>query len=405
MIKGVSDKRRLPRLGKIRLGVKVEGQKSKYPKAMDYFVCPPEVQKVYGEKPKSLDIMFPVEDENIFFQQFYKRYSKSGLVCKGDGETAVKLDRETGELQEISCDPNECEWYNKKHCRMLASLQFMLPKVPGVGVYQIDTSSYHSIVNINSTIEMVRAVCGRIRMIPLRLELVPQEVQPEGFKKTVYVMNLVAPYTLPELLSLKKKESEFLLPPINEDERPEELYPDEIINDREQGRRPEEIFGGYDEEASKEAFNGFIGEEVEKDNPFDDATGKAEDSVHAGGNVQDEAPPEEFGNSGEENNENDSKQEPPQAEWKRGRWYVRVADRPPVRPTKVNGKSAYIFKVERRTKKGTIKGQLIVPQKKIEITKVNVGTIFDVAGIATISGKGFVIVANDNIRQNTQQAV
>ena len=52
-IKGLSDKRRLPRLGKIRLGVKAISQKSgkEYPKETDYFVCPPEVQAVYGEKP------------------------------------------------------------------------------------------------------------------------------------------------------------------------------------------------------------------------------------------------------------------------------------------------------------------------------------------------------------------
>ena len=62
-IKGISDRPRLPRLGKIRLGIKVEEEgKKPYPRAVDYFVCPPEVQAVLGEKPRSLPIAFPTDD-------------------------------------------------------------------------------------------------------------------------------------------------------------------------------------------------------------------------------------------------------------------------------------------------------------------------------------------------------
>ncbi len=44
----ISDIRRLPRLGMIRLGIKKEGQKGPYPSPTDYFVCPEEVQSIYG---------------------------------------------------------------------------------------------------------------------------------------------------------------------------------------------------------------------------------------------------------------------------------------------------------------------------------------------------------------------
>lgn len=72
-IKGTTDVRRLPRLGKIRLGLKVEGAtKSPYPQPTDYFVCPAEVAAVYGQKPMKLDILFPVEDDEIFAQQWYR---------------------------------------------------------------------------------------------------------------------------------------------------------------------------------------------------------------------------------------------------------------------------------------------------------------------------------------------
>lgn len=244
-IKGVSDIRRLPRLGKIRLGEKALAQSGKeYPKAVDYFICPPEVQKVYGEKPRVLDIMFPVDDPNVFFSQWYKRYGKTtGLLCKGDGETAITyIDPETGEkladdegkMVEIECTPEECEWYRLKHCRRLANLQFLLPKVPGLGVFQIDTTSFYSIININSALDMIRAVAGRVHMLPLQLVLKPQEVTPDGRKKTVYIMDLVAPVTLSKLIAAgQTSPAKLLMPALDENERPDDLYPDAVLNKEE----------------------------------------------------------------------------------------------------------------------------------------------------------------------------
>ena len=200
-IKNLSDVRRLPRLGKIRLGGKDVSEKSgkEYPKALDYFSSPDVVQAVYGPEPRELDIMFPIEDEDKVFPQWLKRYGKAkGLVCKGDGEVAHKA-REDGEMDEIECNPDECEWYAKKHCRRIASLQFMLPTVAGFGVWQIDTTSFHSIVNLNSSFDMLRALCGRISGIPLKLRLEPKEVTVNGSKKIVHVMSLASTMSMAEL--------------------------------------------------------------------------------------------------------------------------------------------------------------------------------------------------------------
>ena len=93
MIKGLSEIRRLPRIGLIRLGIKKKNAKGmEYPAAVDYFVVPDEVKKVYGEQPRELDIIFPLDEVDDIFPQFYKRYGHSkGLVCKGDGETANQV--------------------------------------------------------------------------------------------------------------------------------------------------------------------------------------------------------------------------------------------------------------------------------------------------------------------------
>ncbi len=174
-IKNVTEKRRLPRLGKIHLGIKKKNKDGKeYPAEVDYFVCPPIVQEVYGEEPKELKIMFPIEDPEIFFQQYYKRYSYDLLRCKGDGECAMTWDEELGGMKEIECP---CKHLDDKKCKRIGILQFMLPDVKGAGVWQITTSSWNSIVDINSGIDYIRALTGRIRMIPLVLKRVPTTTQ------------------------------------------------------------------------------------------------------------------------------------------------------------------------------------------------------------------------------------
>jgi hypothetical protein len=209
-IKGISERRRLPRLGKIRLGEKGISQSgAEYPKKIDYFDCPPEVQAVYGEKPRQLDVIFPVDSLEIIFPQYLKRYGSSkGLVCKGNGETADVVDESTGEMTEVVCDPNECEFYAKKHCRRVASLQFMLPKVPGFGVYQIDTTSYNSIVNLNSWLAPDGLLHGKPMGLPLLLRLVPQEVHFPGkegkrAKGTAFVLSLTTSLSLEQMRALQ----------------------------------------------------------------------------------------------------------------------------------------------------------------------------------------------------------
>ena len=78
-IKGWSDSDRIPRLGKIALGVKDERG---IPKAVDYFVVPPEVKEVYGAEPKELDILIPNENLDSLFGSPEKIREQYGLICR-----------------------------------------------------------------------------------------------------------------------------------------------------------------------------------------------------------------------------------------------------------------------------------------------------------------------------------
>ena len=224
-IKGLSEIRRLPRLGKIRLGIKKKTAAGvEYPSEVDYFICDPqtpselenkkimeEFDKLYGEKPKSIRIMFPVANPEIYFPQFYKRYgSGSSLKCKGDGETArcgteefaaglTVLRKDEMGLPIVKCLGKECPCYKRKECSEVGVLQILLPELPGAGVWQITTGSFHSIVNLNSCIDYIIAVCGRAHMIPLQLERRMQETAHNGKKSKHYILHINMDFRLADL--------------------------------------------------------------------------------------------------------------------------------------------------------------------------------------------------------------
>lgn len=206
MIKGLSSRRRLPRAGIIKLGIKVKSEKtgSEYPQETDYFVCPPLIQEVYGPNPKELIIMFPVESEDIFFSQFYKCYGKGILLCRGDGEKGTYWDFDKGDFAKKDCP---CEKLEAGKCKPVGILQFLLPEVKeSVGVWQISTSSKNSIIDINSGIDLVREVAGRAAMIPLLLKREPiktHRIEGKDIKiGTHYTMKLSLGMSLVEIQKL-----------------------------------------------------------------------------------------------------------------------------------------------------------------------------------------------------------
>lgn len=192
-IKGISDRRRLPRLGKIRLGVKVRSQKTgkEYPKETDYFVCPPEVMKVYGDRPKELDVMFPVNDIQTVFPQRLAWFGASrGVKCIGDGETAMRIEEPDGtRYDEMKTRDCPCELLDHG-CSRRAHLLIIVPKVSVSGIYQIDVGSYNSIVDINSGLDYVQGLVGRFAMVPLKLKRVPRETHGSGRKEIHYTLGV-----------------------------------------------------------------------------------------------------------------------------------------------------------------------------------------------------------------------
>jgi len=230
-VKGLSERRRLPRLGKVRGGILVTektkgGKEVSYPKEVDYFVAPPEVQAVYGQAPRELDVMFPCEEREIFFPQAFKWWGQLGLKCRGNGEIGVKrvgdlLPEEKETLDEIPKDPNSlvevaCPCSRlKTECGLSGRLFLILPRVSMGGVYEFPTGSPQNVITVNSYIDYLRALFaterspqGRISWIPLKLRKIPQELSYlEGETRRTrvhYLWQFELPFSMRDIFGLRK---------------------------------------------------------------------------------------------------------------------------------------------------------------------------------------------------------
>jgi hypothetical protein len=200
---GISKKRRIPRLGKIRLGKKVKKKKADkrcthdkgedcmyctYPTETSYFVVPREVEQMYGEEPTELDILFLSNEIEDIFPQSYEYYRSSGLYCYGNGEAAERYDEDVKKFLPRECP---CEYLTEKGlCGERAHLLVILPKVSMGGVYQITTSSFNSIVDITSSLDFVKRLIGRFELVPLKLKRKPPQTRHDGKKQTHYTMKI-----------------------------------------------------------------------------------------------------------------------------------------------------------------------------------------------------------------------
>ncbi len=246
-VRDLTERPQIPRLGKIRLGA--QSGTNGAPVNLPYFVVPPEVAEVYGEKPTELNVVFLSDDLERIASQYYRAYNKSnGLICKGDGFRAdALLDEKAltangGALdvsawahgtaaniirKNISCAGGgyegqpACPMFAAKKCAVRGFYQFAIKDAPGLGVYQMDTGSMVSIRKMNGAIEMARQMLGGAAGIPMKLRRVQEEVSPDGKKKKVWMVTLEVDtrLSLTRLMELHGGPvAQALLPPVDETE-------------------------------------------------------------------------------------------------------------------------------------------------------------------------------------------
>lgn len=214
-IKDISDRRRPPRGGKLRIGERVtytreDGTTVEAPGKLDHFLFDPEdesllpvFERLYGDAPKSLPVMFYSDVREEIFPHYLKNWKSGKLWCWGDGETAHRADFEAGQVATIPCAPDcpyRClpgdeqirlskEEKKQRSCRPEGTLRVILYEMPTMAVFEI-RASLTSIVRINTGLDMIQSVAGRLAHVPLILDVVPVHQAVGGKANTNYCLQL-----------------------------------------------------------------------------------------------------------------------------------------------------------------------------------------------------------------------
>jgi hypothetical protein len=199
-------------MGYIKIGKKGEMKKSvnsveyRQPKKLDHFEIvtrevddsdnfktDAEMMKILGDKPTDIQIMLQYDQIDLNFPHYLAAYKGSKLFCRGNGDKAFR------DAKEIVCDPLTCAIYQKKHadqklqCKPQGKLYAILPQKNMIGgVYAFKTTSWESIRNIISSLELISSLTGGILAgLILKLKLIPTRDQTPTGTTTNYKVAVV----------------------------------------------------------------------------------------------------------------------------------------------------------------------------------------------------------------------
>ena len=144
-----------PILGRVACGEKSE---KGYPRSLDYFVASGKYAELfksaYGDKPSTIQIVFPNDDAELCCKEFYELRDTAGkLVSEGDGGTFKVWSDKTKAYITLSTEqyPNLMEMiagkYPKCEWKITLTLNFIIPKVRGImGLWSFSTKGSASTI-------------------------------------------------------------------------------------------------------------------------------------------------------------------------------------------------------------------------------------------------------------------
>lgn len=203
----LSEHVRYVRTGKIKIGKREtveernpQGQVvavHQKPVALDHFrIVGGEyaVQQAYGDQPRELLVYLPFRLSPMVWDANYKRYGKSGLICKGDGLVGFEAQRGAG-LQQRDCADRGCPFAQVTQtrnpdtgqlqdtppaCRIMGQLNLKIVGVPSVGVFSLELRGSRAVSEAQAFLEnLEEASGGSLAGIPFRIR-VERTTLPSG---------------------------------------------------------------------------------------------------------------------------------------------------------------------------------------------------------------------------------
>lgn len=201
-----TDRVALPRVGQIKIGMK---DSRGFPKSVDYFVPAGKYaglfQKAYGEKPQTIQIVFPDDDPaKVCKEEYEYRDDEGRLIAYGDGETFKVWNGKQYAEFKISEHPTLMDGVARKHpnravkkggdgWQITLTLTFIIPMVRGIaGVWRFVTKGTASTIpNIRDTFDAMLQERGFVRGVIFDMNVQFATSQKPGDKSRYPVVTIV----------------------------------------------------------------------------------------------------------------------------------------------------------------------------------------------------------------------
>lgn len=201
----------LPEVGRLKIGQKAKNQYGKeYPTSVDYFIPSGKYAELFtkyvGEKPQTIQVVFPDDDAEKVCNERYEFRDKAGaLVAKGDGRIFEVWNGKKYVPYSASEHPDIMERIAVKYAKpkrneddngwdVVLTLRFIVPAVRGVvGIWQFTTKGVaSSIRNIRNSFDGVQVMRGTVCQTVFDLSVQFAKSNKPGVTSRYPVVSLIA---------------------------------------------------------------------------------------------------------------------------------------------------------------------------------------------------------------------
>ncbi len=192
----------LPRVGKIKIGMKND---KGYPMSVDYFIPTGKYAalfiKAYGDKPQTIQIVFPEDDPNNVCREEYEYRDDSGaLIARGDGEEFKVWNGREYQRLTTQEHPHLMDAVAKRYpvkrgdgWNVRLTMNFIVPTVKGIaGVWTLETNgALSSIPQVRDTFDCILRERGFVRGIIFDLSVQFAKSQKPNSRSKYPVISLI----------------------------------------------------------------------------------------------------------------------------------------------------------------------------------------------------------------------
>ncbi len=192
----------LPRVGKIKIGMKNE---KGLPMSVDYFIPTGKYaalfSKAYGDKPQTIQIVFPEDNANNVCREEYEYRDDSGaVIARGDGEEFKVWNGREYQRLTTQEHPHLMDAVAKRYpvkrgdgWNVRLTMNFIVPTVKGIaGVWTLETNgALSSIPQVRDTFDCILRERGFVRGIIFDLSVQFAKSQKPNSRSKYPVISLI----------------------------------------------------------------------------------------------------------------------------------------------------------------------------------------------------------------------